>query len=210
MIRLHFRSAALSAALLVSPALQAWSQDHPVTQAGLLTEALAGQTVASLPLTMVTRDTAIHDPALDRDRKQVLAWADSLIGEALLAGAPEINWLLSPDLRRIARRSAGFVPEPDRMGQAVMRSPELKTVPDPLRSSLRTLMALAGGRFAFIPASLSIGVDEDGAIRATLEAVLADSRLGRVSWRTTAIGSGADAGAAIAAAVESFLPYAQP
>ena len=210
MIRLHFRSAALATTLLLVPTAASWGQETPTTQTGLLTEALAGQTVASLPLTLVTRDTAIHDASLARDRKLVLAWADSLIGEALLAGAPEINWLLSPDLRRIARRSAGFVPEPDRMGQAVMRSSEIKTVPDPLRSSLRTLMALAGGRFAFIPASLSLGVDEDGAIRATLEAVLADSRLGRVSWRATAIGSGADPGGAISAAVASFLPYPQP
>jgi len=203
----------LLAATLVGCAVThapASAQDPPQTQTGLFSGALAGQSVAALPLTHLIRDTLVQDPAVLRERPAVLAWADSLIGDALLVGAPEVNWVLTPELRRLARRSAGMVPEPERMGQAVMRAPDLTTVPDPLRSSLRTMVAIAGGRHAFIAASLALALDEEGAVRATLTAVVADARLGRVVWRSDGIGSGATVGAAIRAAVASFFPTQGP
>jgi hypothetical protein len=99
-----------------------------------------------------------------------------------------------------------MIPEPDKRGQAVMRSPQLKSVPDPLRGNLRTLMGIVGGRYAFIPASVRFAPDS-GAIQATIEAVLADSRTGQVGWRSSnAIGRGATPAAALIAAVAAFLP----
>ena len=93
------------------------------------------------------------------------------------------------------------------VGQAVMRGERLETVPDPLRSNLRTLMALAGGRYAFIPASVEYGRDEEGASRVTLVAVLADTRTGAVAWRSkNAVGTGARPADALKAAVVTFLP----
>ena len=203
----HFRVCLVAAlGLATGVARPLPCQEKPATKVGLAAEALAGQSVATLPLTMILRDTTLKDSTLLRERSLVLQWADSLIGEGLVEGAPAVNWVLPAELRRVARRSAGFVPDPDRMGQAVMRSTRIKTVPDPLRSSLRSLMALAGGRHAFIPAALSFMRDEEGAIRATLAAVLVDARLGSVLWRTTAIGTGATPGDALKAAVTSFLP----
>lgn len=198
--------------LITSSAAPASAQDKkPVTQTGLYVEALAGQNIAALPITLITRDSAIVDGPLVRERREVLLWADSVISETLLFGAAEINWVMSEDLRRIARRSAGFVPDPDKMGQAVLRNPGLKSVPDPLRSSLRTVMAMAGGRFAFVPAYARFSLDEDGAVQVTLEAALADTRLGTVVWRTSAIGAGPDAAEALKAAITSFLPnYEMP
>jgi hypothetical protein len=114
--------------------------------------------------------------------------------------------VLTPELRRMARRSGGMLPDPDRMGHAVLRNPGLKTVPDPLRSSLRTLVAIAGGRFVFIPAALAFSRDEEGGVCTALSVVLADGRTGRVVWRAEAVGSGPAAEASLRAAVESFLP----
>jgi hypothetical protein len=86
------------------------------------------------------------------------------------------------------------------MGQAMLRSPKLRDLPDPLRSSLRNLMAVAGGRVVMVPASLGFGRQADGRLRADLSLVLADTRTGKVVWRSQAVGSGADPRQALDAA----------
>jgi hypothetical protein len=114
----------------------------------LATGALAGQTIAVLPLTLLVADPVLESDSSYtryRERRAALLRADSLMGEGLQARGPEVSWVLPPQLRKIARRSAGFVEDPDEMGQAVLRSPGMEKVPDPLRSSLRGLVALVGG-----------------------------------------------------------------
>jgi hypothetical protein len=156
----------------------------------------------------------VADPVLEsdslyssyRDRRGALLRADSLVGEALLTRGPEVTWVLPPQLRKIARRSAGFVDDPDQMGQAILRSPNLTSVPDPLRSSLRSLVALVGGRMAMVPASVGFGPEPNGQIRADLTLVLADSRSGKVLWRSLAYGRGASPDQALKAAVAAVLP----
>ncbi len=175
----------------------------------LATAPLAGQVIAVLPLTLVVADPILEgDSAYARysDRRAGLLRADSLVGEGLRSRGPEVNWVLPPQLRKIARRSAGVVDDPDQMGQAVLRSPGMVKVPDPLRSSLRGLVALAGGRLALIPASLGFGPEPNGQIRADLSLVLADSRSGKVLWRSLAYGRGASADQALNAAVAAVLP----
>lgn len=178
-----------------------------VKRSGLALESLAGQVVAVMPLTHIVRDTALKDSSLMAPRAEVQAWADSLLGELLLETAPEVTWMLPPELQKVARKGAGMIPEPDRMGPSVMRSDRLEQVPDPLRSNLRTLMALAGGRYVFIPASIYFDLDLDGAVRATVYAVLADTRTGQVAWRAkNAVGAGANRDGALRAALMTFLP----
>jgi hypothetical protein len=180
--------------------------EREIKRSGLAREALAGQRVAVLPLTHIVRDVAAGDSLAGQPRAAALAWVDSLLAESLAERAPEIEWVFPDELRRSARRAAGMLPEPDKMGQAVMRSPQLKSVPDPLRGNLRTLMGIVGGRFAFIPASVRFAPDSSG-VAATIEAVLADSRTGQVSWRSSnAVGRAATPTAALEAAVAAFLP----
>jgi len=197
---------------LAEPALaQATSQqtNRELKRTGLATEALAGQVVGVLPITHISRDTALRDSLIMGPRATVMHWADSVLGESLIGQTPEINWMLPPELRMASRKAAGMVPEPDRMGQSVMRSPRLDQVPDPLRGYLRTLMGIAGGRFVFIPASITAGKDSVGAIRLTLMAVLADTRTGKVVWRASnAFGTGRTPADALLAAVKTFLPDA--
>jgi hypothetical protein len=173
------------------------------------TEALVGQSVAVMPITLIAADPALQSDTIYapyRDRQTTLLWADSLIGEAFTGRAPEVRWVLPPELRKAARRSPGIVGDPDQMGQAMLRSPKLKDIPDPLRSSLRNLMAVVGGRAVMVPASLGFGRQADGRIRADLTLVVADTRSGKVLWRSPAVGSGADPQAALDAALTAVLP----
>jgi hypothetical protein len=175
------------------------------------TQAVAGKTVGVLPITLVVADPAIQSDSLlspYRDRRLALSRADSLISEALVTRGPEVAWVLPPELRKMARRSAGFVPDPDQMGQALLRSPKVSTIPDPLRSSLRSLLAIADTRLAFVPASLSFSPEADGSIRADLPVVLADARTGKVLWRSLAQGRGKSPDDALNAALASVLPVA--
>lgn len=197
-----------SAALILGAAVAApmAAQKQPVTQP-LLTASISGQSVALLPLTMVIAEPSVPDSVLVRDRLALIQLGDSLVTESLLALAPEIQWIPPRELRRMARRSGGLVPEPDKLGQAVMRTWSLTVVPDPLRSNLRKLVSVAGGgRYAFIPASLIFSADSAGAIQGDLTVLLADTRTGRVVWRSLAKGSGDTPAAAVQRAVDTIFP----
>jgi hypothetical protein len=168
-----------------------------------------GQQVALVPLTLIAADSTLQADTVYapyRDRRPALLWADSIIGEAFTGRAPEVRWVLPAELRKLARRSPGIVGDPDNMGQAALRSPKLRDIPDPLRSSLRNLMAVAGGRVAMVPAALGFGRDPDGRVRADLTLVAADTRGGKVVWRALATGRGAAPAQALQAALELALP----
>jgi hypothetical protein len=196
-------AAAVLTALAVVPA-QAQQQQVQ----GFASAALAGESVALLPLTFAIADSsAAMDSALVAFRgRRALNWADSTIAEAFAGRAPEVKWILPAQLRRVARRNPGMVPEPDQMGQAVMRSPKLKKVPDPLRTSLRQLTAFTGGRYAMVPASLIWTRDSTGGLQAHLALALADTRTGLVAWRTETSGTGATPAEALTAALNLILP----
>jgi hypothetical protein len=122
-----------------------------------------------------------------------------------------VRWVLPAELRRVARRSPGVAADPDQMGQAILRQPSLRTVPDPLRSHLRTLMALAGGgRHAFVPAAVLLESDLSGAFRARIIAVLADGRSGAILWRTESRSDGPDPSTALRHALATIFPLLQP
>jgi hypothetical protein len=195
---------------LVACSLQAQNESKPLPQVPALpTASLSGQTIAVLPITLIAADPAIDSTAgyaAYRVRRPALLRTDSLIGEALQGRGPEVHWVLPPELRKIARRSAGFVDDPDQMGQAVLRSPGMTKVPDPLRSSLRGLVALAGGRLALVPASLGFGSEPNGQVRADLTLVLGDARSGKVVWRGVAYGRGSSPDQALNAAIAAVLP----
>ena len=170
---------------------------------------ITGQTVAILPITLVVADPSLQADsvyAAYSDRRGALARTDSLVSEAIVSRAPEVNWVPPPELRKIARRSAGYLVDPDQMGQAVLRGPKILVVPDPLRSSLRSLMAVAGGRFALVPAAVGFGPEPDGRIRADLSLVIADTRTGKVVWRSLAYGHGKSPDEALNAALAAVLP----
>ncbi len=198
---------ALGLVLLGACASRAPAQRPPVPEP-LMTAALAGASVIVTPLTMVLAEPGLPDGSLPADRVVLLAWADSLVGGLVVERAPEVRWVLPPELRRVARRSPGLVADPDQMGQAVLRQASLRTVPDPLRGYLRNLMAVAGGgRHAFVPAAVAFSPDSmPGQVQAWVAAVLADGRSGAILWRTEVRATGSTPAAALAAAFAVIFP----
>jgi hypothetical protein len=179
----------------------------PVPAVGLATSGLAGQMVVVLPLTMVVSDPSLPGGSGPKARAATIRWADSLLADMLGERGTEVKWIFPADLRRTAQRAAGLMPSPDQMGQAVMRSPGLKEIPDPLRGYVRQVLALSGGaRFAFIPAALYLSSAPGDSIVVQLSAVLTDGRLGQVLWRTLARGQGETAGDAFHAALATIIP----
>lgn len=185
-------------------------KQKPIPAVALATNGLAGQPVAVLPLTMVLSDPRIPGGTGADARTKIMRWADSLLGDALTERAPEVQWVLPPALRVTAQRAAGMVPSPDQMGQSVMRSPNLKEAPEPLRSYLRQLVALTNSRFALVPAAYYITPGAADSLTVQLSAVLIDARLGRVLWRTLAVGKGETAAAALRAALGTIVPIDTP
>jgi hypothetical protein len=197
----------------------------PEPTAPLPTAGVAAQQVGVLPLTLVVAEDALHWEPLLADRRATLTKCDSVIGSLLQTRAPEVTWLLPDELRRAARRAPGIAPNPDQMGSAILlhgtrEQPEM--VPDPLRSELRTLGALAGaggGRYTLIPAGLvfrrttvgpaegrSVAPAPAGRATAELTVVMVDVRTGRVGFRTVARGEGDDPWSALTQAVKSLTP----
>lgn len=172
----------------------------------LFTVPLAGQTVSVLPLTLLVADPPSRTGPLDGDREAMLLWADSTLSEALLTRAPEVNWLLPPELRERAERAPTLVTDPDRMGQAILRNEGMNVLPDPFRTYARNLVAVTDGRLLLVPASLEFTDVETRGTRAQLVMVMADARMARVVWRTVATGYGPTAGLALDSAMATVLP----
>jgi hypothetical protein len=194
----------LGAASLLPTSLAA--QKHPVTQP-LVTAAVAGQGVAIIPISMAVIDPALPAGSVDADRPTLLRLTDSLLTDGAISRAPEVKWVPPSELRRIAKRSGGLLPDPNQMGQSIMRTWSLSTVPDPLRSNLRRLLAVAGGwRYALIPASLLVRADSTGQLGADLSVLLADTRTGRVVWRSIAKGRGGSLDQVLGKAVATIFP----
>ncbi len=169
--------------------------------------AMVGVDVVVYPLTMILAERALQWDLEIAPRETALRKADSLIAAALTSRTPEVTWLPADALRRAARSAPGLLSDPDRMGTAALRH-NLSRIPDPLRSQMRSLTGAVGDRLALVPASLFFFEDESGGGRgrAELTMVLADVRLGEISWRSVASGVGTTPWMALAAALETLAP----
>lgn len=172
----------------------------------LPTAGLAGQKVAVYPLTMLGAAEELGWRNLLGSRREALYRADSVLAEELTSRAPEVSWVLPEELRRAARRGQPMLTDPDQMATALLRSPELRTVPDPLRSQMRALTAVTADRYALVPASLVFVPDESGRGRAELTVVLIDVRTGMIGWRTVARGVADAPWEALRAALRTLTP----
>jgi hypothetical protein len=178
----------------------------PQPTSPLPVEGLAGRDIGVMPLTLVAADDSLHWTAMVSDRVAQLALADSVIEALLKARAPEVHWVSSTTLRREARRAPGIVSDPGQMGTALLRAPNIVNVPDPLRSEMRALGAIAGGRFLLVPAALLYTKGTTTPATAELSIVLVDIRLGEVQWRSLARGDGDDPWSALTAAMKHLTP----
>ena len=169
--------------------------------------ALVGVDVVVYPLTMILAERALGWDLDIAPRETALRKADSLIAAALTSRIPEVTWVPADELRRVARAAPGLLSDPDRMGTAALRH-NLREIPDPLRSQMRSLTGAVGDRLSLVPASLFFFQDEtgEGGGRAELTLVLADVRLGGINWRSVARGVGTTPWMALIAALETLAP----
>ncbi len=173
--------------------------------APLPTAGIAGREVTVFPLTLVVAEENLGWSEQLQPRREALDQADSLIATFLIERAPEVTWILPAELRRVAGRAPGMLANPDQIGSALLRSP-MQRVPDPLRTQLRTLTGVAGGRHALVPASLVFRSDSGGLGRAELTLAIVDVRTASVQWRTVASGTGDEPWSATWAALKSLVP----
>jgi hypothetical protein len=180
----------------------------PEPTAPLPTAGLAGQKVVVFPLTLIAADEHLGWQAPLTPRRAALDRADSVLGAMLTSRSPEVTWVLPPELRQAARRGVGVTSDPDQMATSILRSANLRQIPDPLWSQLRTLAAIAGDRYVLVPASLFFLPVKDGAPggRAELTLVIADVRTGAIGWRTVARGEGPDPWTALERALKGLAP----
>jgi len=189
-----------------APAPKSKSQVKMPPPAPMNTLGIAGQVVGVLPITLVVaRDSLAGKPPF-ADRASSNQWADSLIGELLMLRAPDVKWKLPAQMRALARSAPGLAADPDYLGQAALRDPQIEKVPNPLISNIRTLMAIAGGRYTFVPASLSFQHDSLGAVEARANFVGIDSRMGDVVFRSYIIASGVTPVAAMDSVMTILFP----
>ena len=189
----------------------------PAPTAPLPTAGLASQRVPVLPLTLLAAEDSLGWDSLLADHRAALGRADSVLGALLVARAPEVTWVFAEELRRAARRAPTVAVNPDQMGTAVLRAEAVERIPDPLASELRTLVALAGARYALVPAALvyrrsggpAVGQSDVATLpkgTAELSVVLVDARFAQVGWRTVARGAGEDPWTALTRAVKALMP----
>jgi len=180
----------------------------PAPTAPLPTAGLAGQKVVVYPLTLVAADERLRWDSVLTPRRGALDHADSLLAETLTGRAPEVTWVLPPALRQVARRTAPVTTSPDQTPTSLLRSPGLKQLPDPLWSQMRNLVAVAGERYALVPASLLFVPAPGGSGgRAELTLVLADVRTGAVAWRTVANAVAGDPWTGLTRALKALTPW---
>jgi len=200
---------AVLAGLLLAAACSGGSlptETAPSPTAPLPTAGLAGLRVVVYPLTLIAADDRLGWTAALTPRRVALNHTDSLLSETLTGRAPEVQWVLPPALRQAARRAAPVVVDPDQMATSLLRGARLAKLPDPLWSQMRSLTALAGERYALVPASLIFRPAEEGGGRAELTMVLADVRSGMIEWRTVAHAVGADPWEALQGALKALTP----
>lgn len=173
-------------------------------------QALAGQIVAIVPITFIGADSSLKGDsalALYRNRIAGLRHFDSLFGDYLTSVLLETKWVLPPELRMISVRSSGYFPDPDLMGQSVMRNPGIKKkVPEPLQSKLRSISGVTNARVIIIPAGVVFVRDSTGMLAARVSVVLVDPRLGDIKYRTITTGKGVTPDAALRAAFAIMVP----
>ena len=161
---------------------------------------------------VVLGDTAGPLTELEGQRTAILVTANEALDTALRRDARDVNWMGLQEQRRLARRNPTLGLDPDRLPTAYMAGPGVERVPDPLWSSIRTLSAVTGARYAIVPAAVRV-TGREGAYVAEYVVVAADTRSGGVVYRGRALGRPAvDLRTAFASAAATLVatPLSQP
>ncbi|MSR07123.1 MAG: hypothetical protein EXR93_08680 [Gemmatimonadetes bacterium] len=169
---------------------------------------LGGSKIPVFPLTNFVVDEGTGWDSLLASRGEVQQRVDSILYAVARLRAPEVGWIKADVVRRAAEQAPGLLTSPDQIATSQLKTHALSTIPEPLRAQLRQLTGIAaGGRYALIPAGLRFTWDANNRRAvADFTIVLADVRLGAVSWSNTLRGFGATPWDAVALAVRVMFP----
>jgi hypothetical protein len=97
------------------------------------------------------------------------------------------TWVWPEEIIRLAKRNPTFAPDPRLIAAEPLRArPRRRGEPemlvDPIRSQLRSLVALRDARYALVPVELRFEKRDGGTGRAVLHVAVVDARLARVTW----------------------------
>jgi hypothetical protein len=161
--------------------------------APLASEPLVVLPVQTLRLTVPDWSDKVGDP------RAYLSTVDDEIAFAVRERAFRGKWAFAPELARSARRNPTYAVDPYTIAldplPAVERDAE-KILAEPLAGQLRAFAGLFNARYAFVPVELRLAPDAGGGARATLHAVVIDTRAARLTWKGDVTGD----------AVRSFSP----
>jgi len=145
--------------------------------------AFAGANVLLLAVGgVIVGDSASPLPDLLARRTALVESAYAALDTAVRRDARAVTWMGLDEQRRLARHNPTLGLDPDRFATVFLIRPELDRIPDPLWEQVRTMAAVAGARYALVPAGVKLA-GSPGAIVATYVLVLADTRTGMVLWR---------------------------
>lgn len=153
---------------------------------------------------VIVGDSASPLPELLARRTALVEAAYAALDTAVRRDAREVTWMGLEEQRHFAHRNPTLGLDPDRFATAFLINPELDRIPDPLWSQIRVMAAVAGARFALVPAGVKLaGYPE--AVVATYVLVLADTRTGTVLWRGRVSGPPARSAEAALAVTAGFV-----
>jgi len=120
------------------------------------------------------------------DERAYLNSVDDEIAFAIRERAFKGQWAFPADLARSARRNPGYAADPYTIAmdplKPVERDPE-KIIAEPLAGQLRAFAGLFNARYAFVPVEMRVAPDASGGGRATVHAVVVDTRAAKITWK---------------------------
>jgi hypothetical protein len=143
---------------------------------------MASQHVMVLPAQVLRADSGawIGPMQWEKFRHEL----DDSIGSIIAARGIGKTWKYASDVARIAKRNPDYVNDPYSMGVQPMLAAMFK-INDPLpisfSSNLRTIIALAGARYALVPMQVWF-VTRNGLQIAAVKLALADGQGGTIVW----------------------------
>lgn len=181
-------SQAPAPAVTSAPAPATSAQTPATPQQGSLRGALAP--LASEPLVVLPVQTLVMTVPDWSDKvgdpRTYLSAVDDEITFAVRERALRGKWAFAPDLARSAKRNPTYAVDPYTIAldpiKPVERDAE-KIVGEPLAGQLRAFAGLFSARYAFVPVELRLAPDPSGGARATIHAVVIDTRSAKLTWK---------------------------
>ncbi|HUS28909.1 MAG TPA: hypothetical protein VMZ53_10370 [Kofleriaceae bacterium] len=183
------RASATAAPAAMSASAPAASVQKPAApQQGSMRGALAP--LASEPLVVLPVQTLVMTVPDWSDKvgdpRAFLSGLDDEIVFAVRERSLRGKWAFAPDLARSAKRNPTYAVDPYTIAldpiKPVERDAE-KIVGEPLAGQLRAFAGLFNARYALVPVELRLAPDASGGARATIHAVVIDTRSAKLTWK---------------------------